>query len=76
MRIKAYIYRFATDKYLVEKAKRNSEIVDKSTDKKKRMKAVKDDFAIMDAIAWKERNNEEFAEFVKKRFDEFLEKYQ
>lgn len=65
MTIKGLVYTFMSNEKIREKVERNSKLIEKETDSKKRMKILDDEFALMEALLRKNRKNKTFTEYVR-----------
>lgn len=74
-KFKVFIYRFMSAKQLCKKIDVNSVLLDTTKDSKMRMKIIDDNFAVLEAIIRKNRNDKELMDYIKTSLEETANKH-
>lgn len=75
MKLRKFVYRFMSVEFLTKRIALNSKIIETSNDSKEVMKAIDEEFDILEAILFKQRHNREFCDMVCKDLQGIVDKY-
>lgn len=72
IKIKAVIYSFMSVHEICNKVRKNNKLLENETDLKKRIKIIRDDFDLLEALIYKYRKDKKFHSIVRETMRELL----